>query len=264
MRTTGVPSIPFPQPGATYDSSASAHSRRLAHADPVLIHPESLRPRRGQVRPAFSHVARSTRSGHVRDYLLHLVRGGASWSLYNQVRCALHFFYRVTLGKDWPKEVIVCAKRPRRLPVILSRDEVRQLLSARHRVKTRALLMTLYAAGPRVSELVHLKVRDIDSQRMVIRVEQGKGQKDRYVMLSAVLLGILRAYWKAHRPTSWLFPGTDLNQPLDGRTVQTICRAASRRPARQMTVNSIATVILKGQCDKPGSSPRRSLLSVNQ
>jgi integrase/recombinase XerD len=167
--------------------------------------------------------------GHVREYLLHLVRGGASWSLYNQVRCALHFFYRVTLGKDWPKEEIVCARAPKRLPVILSRDEVRQLFAARHRIKTRALLMTLYAAGLRVSELVNLKNTDIDSKRMVIRVEQGKGQKDRYVMLSAVLLGILRAYWKEHKPTSWLFPGTDANQPLDRRTVQIICRAAARR-----------------------------------
>jgi integrase/recombinase XerD len=166
---------------------------------------------------------------HVRQYLLRLVDRGVAWSTYNQVRCALHFFYRVTLGKDWPKEEVVCAKSPKRLPVILSRDEVRQLFAARHRIKTRALLMTLYGAGLRVAELVNLKITDIDSRRMVIRVEQGKGQKDRYVMLSAVLLGILRAYWKQHRPTSWLFPGADPNQPLETRTVQAICGAAARR-----------------------------------
>jgi site-specific recombinase XerD len=175
--------------------------------------------------------------GHVREYLLHLVHRGASWSLYNQVRCALHFFYRVTLGKDWPKEEIVCAKTPKRLPVILSRGEVRQLLAAHHRIKTRALLMTLYAAGLRVSELVGLKVTDIDSQRMVIRVAQGKGQKDRYVMLSAVLLGILRAYWKQHKPTSWLFPGTDPHQPLDRRTVHIICATAARRAGLRKRVS---------------------------
>lgn len=88
--------------------------------------------------------------------------------------------------------------------------------------------MPLYAAGPRVSELVGLKIRDIDSQRMVIRVEQGKGQKDRYVMLSTVLLGVLRDYGKTHKPTSWLFPGTDPDQPLDRGTVARIGQAAAR------------------------------------
>ena len=174
---------------------------------------------------------------HVRKYLLDLVQGGASWSLYNQVRCALHFFYRVTLGKDWPKEEIVCAKNPKRLPVILSRDEVRQFFAAISRIKTRAMLMTLYAAGLRVSELVNLKIRDIDSKRMLIRVQQGKGQKDRYVMLSAVLLGILRDYWKKHQPTSWLFPGLDKNQPLDRRTVQIICGTVAQRARMQKHVS---------------------------
>jgi site-specific recombinase XerD len=167
--------------------------------------------------------------GHVREYLLHLVRRHVSWSRFNQVRCALHFFYRVTLGKDWPKEEIVCAKTPKRLPVILSRDEVRQLFAARHRLKTRALLLTLYATGLRVSELVHLKVTDIDSRRMVIRVQQGKGQKDRYVMLSAVLLGTLRAYWERYKPTCWLFTGAALDRPLDQASVQFVCRGAARR-----------------------------------
>jgi len=174
---------------------------------------------------------------HVRQYLLHLVQAHASWSLYNQVRCALHFFYRVTLGKDWPKEEIVCAKSPKCLPVILSRDEVRQLFAFPHRIKTRALLMTMYGAGLRVSELVNLKIADIDSKRMVIRVKQGKGQKDRYVMLSAVLLDILRAYWKAHKPTSWLFPGYNRNQQLYGRTVQHICATAARRAGLRKRVS---------------------------
>jgi site-specific recombinase XerD len=174
---------------------------------------------------------------HVREYLLHLVQSKVSWSLYNQVRCALLFFYRVTLGKDWPKEEIVCAKSPKRLPVILSREEVRQLFAAKHRLKTRALLMTLYGAGLRVSELVQLKIRDIDSQRMVIRVEQGKGQKDRYVMLSAVLLDLLRAYWREYKPTGWLFPGQDPNQPLDRRVVQVICRGAARRAGLRKPVS---------------------------
>src|SRR5947209_2693425 len=96
----------------------------------------------------------------VREYLLHLVRGGAAWGTYNQARCALHFFYRVTLGKDWPPEEVPCAKTPKRLPVILSRDEVRRFLAA-GRLKARAILTTAYAAGLRASELTALKVADI-------------------------------------------------------------------------------------------------------
>jgi integrase/recombinase XerD len=165
---------------------------------------------------------------HIREYLLHLLRGGAGWSLYNQVRCAIHFFYRVCLGKDWPREEIVCAKIPKRLPVILSQDEVRQFFAAIKRIKSRAMLMTMYAAGLRVSELVGLKIDDIDSKRMVIRVQQGKGQKDRYVMLSSVLLGILREYWQEHKPTSWLFPGTDPSQQYDRRNVNAICATTAR------------------------------------
>lgn len=165
----------------------------------------------------------------VRGYLLHLVRGGAAWGTYNQARCALHFFYRVTLGMDWPREEIPCAKTPKRLPVILSRDEVRRFLAAAGRVRTRAVLTTAYAAGLRVSELVGLEVPDIDSQRMVIRVRQGKGQKDRYVMLAPALLALLREYWRVHRPAVWLFPGSHSDQPLTRGAVNHLCRAVACR-----------------------------------
>jgi len=165
----------------------------------------------------------------IRAYLLHLVNRKASWSLYNQVRCALHFFYRVTLGKDWPKEEVICAKVPKRLPVVLSRDEVRQFFAAACRIKTKALFMTLYAAGLRVSELTGLKVTDVDSRRMVLRVRQGKGQKDRYVMLSPALLAVLREYWHEHRPSDWLFPGTVPTRPLGRGAVNRTCQAAARR-----------------------------------
>ena len=173
----------------------------------------------------------------IREYLLHLVRGGASWSRYNQVRCALYFFYRITLGKDWPKEEIVCAKVPKRLPVVLSREEVRQFFAAIKRIKTRAIFMTLYASGLRVSELVNLKIGDIDSKRTVIRVQQGKGQKDRYVMLSSVLLGVLREYWQAHKPTSWLFPGHNRSTPLGRRQVGLMCQSAARRAKLRKNVS---------------------------
>ena len=166
---------------------------------------------------------------HIREYLLHLVNRKASWSLYNQVRCALHFFYRVTLGKDWPMEEIVCAKVPKRLPVVLSREEVRRFFAATCRLKTKAMFMTLYAAGLRVSELTRLKVADIDSKRMTIRVQQGKGQKDRIVMLSPALLAVLREYWKEHRPTDWLFPGMIPARPLSRDVVGKICRTTALR-----------------------------------
>jgi integrase/recombinase XerD len=161
---------------------------------------------------------------HVREYLIHLVHGGAAWSTYNQARCALHFFYKVTLDKDWPREEVPCAKTPKQLPVVLSRDEVRRFLAAARRIKARAMLTTAYAAGLRASELTGLKVADIDSQRMVIRVQQGKGQKDRYVMLSPALLTLLREYWRAHRPTDWLFPGLLPDRPLTRGTINQVCR----------------------------------------
>lgn len=174
---------------------------------------------------------------HVREYLLRLIRRKVAWSTYNVARCALHFFYRITLGKDWSPGEIVCAKPPKRLPVILSRDEVRRLLAAPRRIKTRAMLTTLYATGLRVSELVGLKVADIDSQRMVIRVQHGKGQKDRYVMLSEKLLAVLREYWRKHRPTNWLFPGDDPAKPLTRRVVQKNCYVAARRAGLTKTVS---------------------------
>jgi len=168
-------------------------------------------------------------STHVREYLLLVIRRKAAWSTYNVTRCALHFLYRVTLQKDWAPGEIVCAKPPKRLPVILSRDEVRRLLAGIPRIKTRAMLTTLYATGIRVSELGQLKVSDIDSQRMVITVRQGKGQKDRYVMLSAKLLTLLRKYWTLHRPTSFLFPGGDPERPLERSAVRILCGTAARK-----------------------------------
>jgi integrase/recombinase XerD len=165
----------------------------------------------------------------IRTYLLTLTKKGGCWSSFNQVRCALHFLYCITLKRDWPADEIVCAKTPKRLPVILSREEVSSFLGAVRNLKHRAMLTTLYATGLRASELVALRVRDIDSQRMVIHVQQGKGRKDRYVMLSPKLLELLRAYWRVYRPAEWLFPGQNRQRPLDRRVAIQICAAAARR-----------------------------------
>jgi site-specific recombinase XerD len=163
----------------------------------------------------------------VRAFLLHLLQErGASMSYYNQTRCALRFVYHVTLGRDDVLKSIVPARQPCTLPVVLSPDEVARFFAAIGNLKHRAILMTAYATGLRVSEVTQLRVTDIDSQRMVIHVRHGKGQKDRYVMLSPRLLEILRAYWKAVRPGDILFPGATADRPITTGSVRKACYRA--------------------------------------
>jgi integrase/recombinase XerD len=165
----------------------------------------------------------------VRAYLVFLVEEKrVSWSYYGQTICALRFLYRVTLGKDWVVKGVVSPKKETKLPVILSPAEVTQFLEAVTSLKHRAILMTAYAAGLRVSEVVALQVADIDSGRMVIRVRQGKGHKDREVMLSPRLLAVLREYWKAVKPKLWLFPGQVPDRPSSAMTVYRACVQAGR------------------------------------
>ena len=139
-----------------------------------------------------------------RGYLLHLVQDQhASWSRYNQARCALQFLYRFTLKQDGERfERLPCARAPKRLPTVLSPDELRRLFDvvARH-PKHKALLLTLYGAGLRISEALNLRPADIDAQRMFIHVRGGKGNKDRLVKLSPQLLTVLRDYWRQCRPS---------------------------------------------------------------
>ena len=164
---------------------------------------------------------------HVRQYQLYLVhQKHASWSLVIQTVSALRFFYTITLGQPSMIAYIPQPKRPLTLPTILSQAEVAALLQAPRRLKTRAMLTTIYAAGLRVSELCHLQVTDVDSSRMVLRIQQGKGQQDRYVMLSPRLLTLLRQYWQRDKPRTWLFPGPKPLQPLARNTVYRLCREA--------------------------------------
>jgi integrase/recombinase XerD len=142
---------------------------------------------------------------------------------------ALRFLYKVTLHKDWTVEdTIPAPKKPQRLPVILSPEEVLQFLDCVPGLKHRTILTTCYAAGPRISEVVRLKPTDIDSQRMVIRIEQGKGQKDRYVMLSPKLLESLRNWWRVAKPKSWLFPGDIVGTHISKDAVEQACQKAQR------------------------------------
>jgi integrase/recombinase XerD len=140
---------------------------------------------------------------------------------------ALRFLYRVTLKKDWVfEDIIPTPKAPKKLPIVLSPEEVVLFLNCVESIKHRTILTTCYAAGLRISEVLHLKPAAIDRRRMVIRVEQGKGQKDRYVMLSPKLLETLVRYWQVVRPREWLFPGDIPGKPLTRHAVDLACRVA--------------------------------------
>jgi len=143
---------------------------------------------------------------------------------------ALRFLYKVSLQKDWVFEDIIPApKKPQTLPIVLSPEEVLHFLGCITNTKHHAILTTCYAAGLRISEAVRLSIPDIDSQRMVLHVEQGKGQKDRYVMLSPKLLEILRAWWRVEKPKQWLFPGDIAGQHISKDAVEQACQKARRR-----------------------------------
>ncbi len=191
----------------------------------------------------------------VRAYQAHLVSRRVSWGALNQTVCALRFFYGVTLGRSDLPERIAYARKPRKLPVVLSADEVVGFLQAVKGTRNRVALMTTYAAGLRASEAARLKVTDIDSGRMVIRVEQGKGGKDRYVMLSPQLLKILRAYWRLTKPGRWLFPRRDGRGPIHPQTLGVACRTAcevlgvKKRVTVHTLRHSFATHLLEAGTD---------------
>jgi integrase/recombinase XerD len=168
----------------------------------------------------------------IRTYQVHLLdERKVSWTIVNQTVCALRFLYRVTLGQDWTIQRIPYARREKKLPVVLSRQEVARLLRAAENLKHRTMLMTAYGCGLRRSEVVTLRIDDIDSSRMVVRVRRGKGRKDRYVPLSPVLLKVLRGYWREYRPADYLFPGAKASEPMRPRSLGKVC-AEARSKAR--------------------------------
>lgn len=158
----------------------------------------------------------------IQSYVLHLLdERKLSWSTCNQAICAFRFFYGITLKRSAFALEIPHGRTPQRQPDILSRMEVKRLLDAAPRIADGVLLKTTYAAGLRLSEVIALRWTDIDSDRMTLRVEQGKGARDRYTVLSSGLLAELRAYWKRCRPHGlWVFPARDASRPLSDSTVQ--------------------------------------------
>lgn len=191
----------------------------------------------------------------LRRYQLHLASLDASYARMNQACMALRFFFHVTLGRAGFGDRIARIPTPERLPVVLSTEEVALLLAHARSLKDQAALSIAYGCGLRASEIAHLKVADIDSARMLIRVEQGKGRKDRYVMLAPDLLDLLRQWWRMKRPRGWLFPGQQPGQPVTTRQLNRACHAAAeaakldKRVSMHTLRHSFATHLLERKTD---------------
>lgn len=172
---------------------------------------------------------------HINRFQIYLTKERkVSWSRFNQLVCAIMFFYRHVVIRPWVIKHVPYQKREKRLPVVLSRQEVLKLLEVLTNIKHRAIFLTIYSTGLRVSETVQLQPKDIESTRMLIRVNRGKGKKDRYVMLSPFLLEVLRSYWKACWATAevkplYLFPGADITKPLSRKALLKMLKKAAER-----------------------------------
>jgi integrase/recombinase XerD len=178
----------------------------------------------------------------VRQYQLYLLNERkSSVETVNQYLSSVKFLYLVTLEMPWTKEYFAYARRPHKLPVVLSHEEILAFFDHIPSLKYRAALMLCYGAGLRISEALALNVSDIDSKRMLIRIQQGKGKKDRYAMLSPRLLEILRRYWRAARPQHYLFPSWRQNRHLSTTSLQTACREAVLRAGihKRVTVHTL-------------------------
>jgi integrase/recombinase XerD len=169
----------------------------------------------------FQKPAENLDTDDLRNYLLQLITvRKVSGEYVDSVYSSLKFFYEKTLGRTWNMTEIPRLKRTKKLPVVLSRNEIKQLLAVTSNLKFKTMFMTAYAGGLRVSEIAHLKIADIDSENMQILICQGKGNLDRYTLLSKANLEVLRQYWKQYRPEGWLFPGKILGEPLRTRAIQ--------------------------------------------
>ena len=215
-----------------------------------------------QVREFTAFLGRSPDQAEPEDlrrYQLHMAALGASPAKMNQASTALRFFFHVTLGRPGFGDRMARIPSPERLPVVLSPEEVALLLahapSLKYRAALSAALSIAYGCGLRVSEIVNLKVTDIDSARMLIRVEQGKGRRDRLAMLSPDLLDLLREWWRVKRPRGWLFPGQQLVQPITPRQLNRACHAAAqaakldKRVSMHTLRHSFATHLLERKTD---------------
>jgi integrase/recombinase XerD len=166
----------------------------------------------------------------IKEYLHYLImERKLSKSYINTTYSGLKFFYTVTLGREWELKQIPRVKKDKKLPTVLSKGEVQKLFNATTNLKHKAILMTVYGAGLRVSEVANLKPNDIDSENMQIHIRLGKGNKDRYTILSKVNLAILREYWKLYRPGVWLFPSVNPLNHLSTRTMERVFELSKQK-----------------------------------
>lgn len=211
---------------------------------------------------AFTKKSPDTASAEdLRNFQLHLVDAGTSPITLNATISGLSFFFDVTLGRADVMSKMQSVRVPQKLPVVLSREEVAKLLGAVGHIKHQTALSVAYGTGLRVSEVVALKVGDIDSERMTLRVEQGKGRKDRYAMLSPVLLERLRVWWRVARAQGkmldggWLFPGLNPVEPLSARQLNRAIHEAAtlaqidKRVSMHTLRHSFATHLLEQKVD---------------
>jgi integrase/recombinase XerD len=191
----------------------------------------------------------------IRNYLYYLLKEkGASQSSINQAYSALKFFYEKTLGRDWNGEKIPRSKIPKKLPVVLAKEEIQAIFLSTKNLKHRAMLMLIYSGGLRLNEATHLRSTDIDGKRMMVKV-RGKGNKERYTLLGKKALEILRIYWKLHRPSEYLFPSRIPDQPISDSTVQrafksSLHKSGVKKKASVHTLrHSFATHLLESGTD---------------
>lgn len=192
---------------------------------------------------------------HIKEYLLHLLDMNRATNTIDVTHAALKFLYQTVLKKPWEIDTIPHLKRRKRLPVILNREEIEAVLAAPTNLKHRAILTIAYSAGLRTSEIAHLKVSDIDSSRMQIRIENSKGAKDRYTILSEKALQTLRVYWKAYRPSHWLFPNRHRDVPMTYKAIDYIFKRYKKQAGitKPVSVHSLrhsfATHLLENGVD---------------
>jgi site-specific recombinase XerD len=192
----------------------------------------------------------------VRTFQLYLIRERKlAYSTFNQAVCALRFLYTHTIRVPWPVTMVPFGKRPKTLPTVLSRQEIDRLIQCTPNLKHRTFLMTLYSAGLRFSEAAHLKIEDIDSARMQIRIACGKGRKERLVPLSPRLLSELRIYWRKYKPNDFLFPGKKPGKPYADTTIRKAMKEAAKKAGIRRRVfphvlrHSYATGLLEAGVD---------------
>lgn len=191
----------------------------------------------------------------VKEYLLHLVHRKVSYSVLTQTYSALRFIYETTLNRPWVVNRIPYPKTPKRLPSVLDKQEVEAIFSVCTNLKHRTILMLIYSAGLRISEVINLKPSDIDTARMTVLIRLGKGGKDRYSLLSKKALEVLKTYLQYSKPGEWLFPGTNPTKPISPTSVQKVFQVMKDRAGitKQASVHtlrhSFATHLLEAGTD---------------